>query len=279
MKQTLKVICFVCFLIAFQQVLFAVETSESTKYPGTQSEWNGYNAYDFMFENRSAKIVVPKERADSSPWIWRARFFGHEPQADIALLQKGFHLVYIDSAPLMGSPKSVELWQKYYLYLTQEFKLCSKVHLEGMSRGGLYAMNWAIAFPDQVASICIDNPVLDFKSWPGGFGKGARSESDWQSVLESYNLTDDEARLYRFNPIDHFESLAEKMVPILIVCGDADRVVPYDENTKILKERYEKANAPITVIVKPGNDHHPHSLENPEPIVQFILDAQKKIVK
>ncbi|MDO4587673.1 MAG: alpha/beta hydrolase [Planctomycetia bacterium] len=279
MKQTLKVICFFCFLIAFQQHLFAVETSESTKYPGDQSEWNGFNAYDFMFENRSAKIVVPQKRADSSPWIWRARFFGHEPQADIALLQKGFHLVYIDSAPLMGSPGSVELWQKYYLYLTQEFNLCSKVHLEGMSRGGLYAMNWAIAYPNQVASIYIDNPVLDFKSWPGGFGKGARSESDWQSILESYNLTEDEAQLYRFNPVDHFEPLAETKVPILIVCGDADRVVPYEENTKILKEGYEKANAPITVIVKPGNDHHPHSLENPEPIVHFILEAQKKIAQ
>jgi len=40
----------------------------------------------------------------------------------------------------------------------------------------------------------------------------------------------------------------------------------------ILKERYEKLGGPITVIVKPGFKHHPHGLDDPVPIVNFILD-------
>ena len=32
----------------------------------------------------------------------------------------------------------------------------------------------------------------------------------------------------------------------------------------------------ITIIHKPGVDHHPHSLNNPEPIVQFILKATNR---
>ena len=46
--------------------------------------------------------MVPKTAVEGRPWIWRARFFGHEPQADLALLEKGFHLTYCDVANLFG---------------------------------------------------------------------------------------------------------------------------------------------------------------------------------
>lgn len=244
-------------------------------YPGTKSDWNGFACYDFPFQDRGAKIVVPQKCAEGNPWMWRARFFGHEPQTDIALLNLGYHVVYIDSAPLMGSPKSVELWQNFYTYLTETFGLSKKANLEGMSRGGLYVMNWAIAYPDEVASIYIDNPVLDFKSWPGAFGKGARSDGDWQSVLDSYGLTEEEALKYDKNPIDNpaLKGLAEKKVPILAVCGDSDQTVPFLENAAILQERYEALGGPFELILKPGNDHHPHSLPDPAPIVEFVTKA------
>ncbi len=51
----------------------------------------------------------------------------------------------------------------------------------------------------------------------------------------------------------------------------ADEVVPIDENTRILGERYRRLGGPITLIVKPGAGHHPHSLRDPTPIVGFIL--------
>ncbi|MBR5626823.1 MAG: hypothetical protein IKW74_04290, partial [Thermoguttaceae bacterium] len=100
-------------------------------YPGVRSDWNGFDCYDFTFADRAAKLVVPKTVAPGSPWMWRARFFGHEPQTDIALLNHGFYVAYIDSAPLLGSPKSVELWQNFYLYLTETFHLSKKASLEG----------------------------------------------------------------------------------------------------------------------------------------------------
>ena len=261
----------------FCGLLFAgfAAAQENGDYPGTKGAWNGFDCYDFPFEGRGAKIVVPNKAADGKPWMWRARFFGHEPQTDLALLALGYHVAYVDSAPLIGSPKSVELWQKFYVYLTENFGLSKKANLEGMSRGGLYVMNWAIAYPDEVASIYIDNPVLDFKSWPGAFGKGGRSDGDWQSVLDSYGLTEEEAKAYALNPIDNpaLAGLAEKKVPILAVCGDSDHTVPFEENAKILQERYVKLGGPFELILKPGNDHHPHSLKDPKPIVDFVLKA------
>ena len=66
------------------------------------------------------------------------------------------------------------------------------------------------------------------------------------------------------------EALAKLGIPIISVCGDADKTVPYSENTQIFAQRYKASGGTISVIVKPGVDHHPHSLENPEAIIKFI---------
>ena len=62
----------------------------------------------------------------------------------------------------------------FYDELTKRRGLAKKTVLEGFSRGGLFAYNWAAAHPDRVACIYADSPVCDFKSWPGGKGKGRR---------------------------------------------------------------------------------------------------------
>ena len=60
------------------------------------SAWNGYERLDFTVAGKAALLVKPKTAAPGKPWIWRTEFFGHEPQADIALLGKGYHVAYID---------------------------------------------------------------------------------------------------------------------------------------------------------------------------------------
>ncbi len=73
----------------------------------------GFQGYDFTFRNRNTKIVVPKNVAAGHPWIWRARFWGHEPQADIALLERGFHVVYCDVAELFGNKEALSKWNDF----------------------------------------------------------------------------------------------------------------------------------------------------------------------
>ena len=60
--------------------------------------------------------------------------------------------------------------------------------------------------------------------------------------------------------------------PIISVVGDADTAVPLPENTAILEKRYKEMGGKIEVIVKPGVDHHPHSLKDPKPIVDFLMN-------
>lgn len=256
-----------CILCVGVVNLFALTIRADDKV----STWNGLEKRDFQVDGRDGFLVVPKTPAVGKPWIWRTEFFGHEPQADLALAAKGFHLAYFNVQNMYGSPKSLDHMDKFYEHLTATRGLSKKVVLEGFSRGGLFSLNWAARNPDRVACIYNDAPVCDFKSWPGGKGKGKGSAADWQRCLQAYELTEQQALEYKLNPIDNLEPLAKAKIPLLHICGDADDVVPMAENTSIIEERYKKLGGQITVIAKPGVGHHPHSLVDPKPIVSFVL--------
>ncbi len=237
----------------------------------TAAEWNGFEKRDFVVDGRSCLLVLPKTVAPGKPWIWRMEFFGHEPQGDIALLGKGFHVAYMNVQNMYGAPVALDHMDKFHAHLTKEHGLSKTTVLEGFSRGGLFAFNWAARNPDKVAAIYVDAPVLDFKSWPGGKGKGKGSGSDWKRCLAVYGLTEEQALAYPRNPVDCLSPLADAKIPILSVCGEADKVVPIDENTRLVEKRYKELGGEIVVIAKPNCDHHPHSLKDPTPIVEFVL--------
>jgi pimeloyl-ACP methyl ester carboxylesterase len=241
--------------------------------PTASSDWNGYPRIDFRVGNRSAILVQPKSPAPGRPWIWRTEFFGHEPQADIALLAKGFHLAYIDVQNLYGAPVALDAMDALYDDLLKTHQLSSKTTLIGMSRGGLFAFNWAALHPDRVASLYVDAPVCDFKSWPGGKGKGPGSPADWSQLLAAYNLTEPAALAYGKNPVDNLAPIAKAGIPILAVIGQEDEAVPVSENIDVVEKRYLALGGRIQVIRKPGGKHHPHSLQDPAPIVDFIVES------
>jgi pimeloyl-ACP methyl ester carboxylesterase len=242
----------------------------------TTTKWNGYDQVQFAFENRSALLVQPKQPADGKPWIWRTEFFGHEPQADVALLAAGWHVAYLKVSDLYGAPVAIEAMAKFHDHLVKEHGLAKRAVLEGFSRGGLYAVNYAAAHPDHTAALYLDAPVLDIRSWPGGKGKGPGSAQLWQQCLALYGLTEQTAQDFKGNPIDHATALAKAGIPVISVCGDADEVVPLEENTKVFEDRYRAAGGKIEVILKPGVKHHPHSLKDPKPITDFILQNALK---
>jgi hypothetical protein len=179
----------------------------------------------------------------------------------------------MDVANLFGSPSAINHWNTFYNYLTRHHHFHRRPALEGMSRGGLIVYNWACANPEKVACIYSDNPVCDFKSWPAGRGKGKYHQPSWEACLKAYGLTEEQALAYKHNPIDNLEPLARSVVPLLHVCGTSDTVVPMPENSDIVEKRYKKLGGKITVIRKSGQDHHPHSLKDPAPIVDFILSC------
>ena len=264
MKNFIPLLSFILSIFIAGAISHAQGEQSTTNKPvwdGKKTSFHGFDQYNFPLEGIACRVVIPKKIADGKPWVWRARFFGHEPQFDIAMLNRGYHLVYCDVAGLFGNTEAVSRWNKFYNYLRFEHLFSDRVILEGMSRGGLIIYNWAAKNPGKVAAIYADAPVMDFKSWP----------KINPTILKVYRFKNEqEAKAYKGNPVDNLAPLAKAGIPIIHVVGMDDKVVPVSENTQVAERRYKKMGGTFKVIRKKGIGHHPHSLKDPSPIVEFV---------
>jgi fermentation-respiration switch protein FrsA (DUF1100 family) len=108
---------------------------------------------------------------------------------------------------------------------------------------------WAVENPANVRAFVGIYPVCNLVSWPLKNSKAA--------TLADFAMPEAELleKLSRFNPVDRLQGLAAIGVPMFVVHGDSDVVVPYDDNTGLLKQCYEADGGPITVKVIPGEGH------------------------
>jgi len=238
--------------------------------------WKGFTRYHFEIGDRKAFVTAPKKALDTKEWIWRARFPEWHTEMDEILLDEGFHIAYINTDNMFGSPRAMEVWDEFYYYMVDELGFASRVSLEGVSRGGLFVFNWAKKHPWRVHSIYTEAPVCDFKSWPGGVGSGEGEKGSWKILKKEYGFENDEqAFSFADNPIDNLESLAQAKVPLLCMIGLNDQVVPPSENISVLNDRYVKAGGISTIIpCTRGQEEllgHHFTIETPEIGADFII--------
>lgn len=255
----------------------------SAQYPGKQSVWHGFTRYDFQTDRRNAHMLVPDKAAPGKPWIWRARFPEWHYQMDSMLIRKGFHVVYVNTDGMFGSPKAMDVWNNFYNYLTSQYGLNKKVALEGVSRGGLFVMNFAKRWPERVSCIYAEAPVCDFKSWPGGKGSGPGDPASWKQLQEIYGFTSEKQALeYADNPIDNLEKLAAAKVPLFFSIGLHDSIVPPEENAYILLNKYIRLGGPATVypntLGKQKLKGHHFPIDNLKAGADFILNSYPEVV-
>lgn len=224
----------------------------------------------FEFNGYEGTVIIPDEEKINGNWVWRAEFLGAFDYADKALSEKGWHIAYYKISDMYGCPEAVELMKGFHDFIVDKYELNSKAALFGFSRGGLYSVNYTVKYPDDVGVLYLDAPVLDIKSWPAGFKSGCGAPECWEECKKLYGLTDETAFEFRENPVDKLDVLEATGVPVILVAGGADEVVPYCENGKILEEKYKTSNVPFEVYIKPNCGHHPHSLDEPMPIIKFI---------
>jgi sialidase-1 len=209
--------------------------------------WKGFERVSFKIGKHDAYYVKPAKALEGKPWIWRASFPDWHTDMDSILLSKGFHVVFVNVDNEYGSPYAMQIWDKTYQYLIDSCDFAPKAALEGVSRGGLYVYAWAKRNPDKVACIYNEAPVCDIKSWPGGKGKGTGNKDNWAQYLQIFKMTEEEALAFKDNPIDNLDGLASFKVPILHVVSNSDKIVPNDENTYLLVQRYTALGGPATI--------------------------------
>lgn len=234
--------------------------------------YHGFDRLDFTLPKTGAAgiLVSPHRVAAGRPWIWRARFFGHEPALDLALLDRGFHLAYCDVANLYGSETAMSRWDEAYEFLHARLGLAPRPIFHGLSRGGLPVLEFAIAHPERTSALVLDNAVIDVRSWPGG-RDGKRSDADWSRLLAARGIDEESAWAGDLSPLPRLAPLAQAGIPIHALIGLADQVVPPHQNSDPLIEAYRALGGSITPWRKLGQGHHPHGLQPVDPLVRALL--------
>jgi pimeloyl-ACP methyl ester carboxylesterase len=243
------------WLLAPALVLPLALRAQTPVFPGQHSSWHeGFDRYDYLMD--TATFAITPYKASESEG-----FGVKDPPA-------GFRrcIVVVPHHPAPGNPWSwrgcywdhqpqteIELlkrgffiayisanatlapgpaWDAFYTWLTREKGLSPKPAFIGMSRGGEYEYRWATTHPAAVSCIYADNPAVD---------------------RESLTL---------------LGGLAANDVPLLHVCGSIDPL--YWGSTAAVENIYRAFGGRISVIIKEGFGHHPHSFHDARPIADFI---------
>ncbi len=249
-----------CVRMIFSAILFAtiscfpVKGADSNHYvpfEGEKTTWHDdFERYDYVMDEatfelqpfkrsdtehfgvaspshgqRRCIVVVPKQPAPGNPWSWRGCYWDHEPQTEVELLRRGFHVAFI-------TPDPGKQWDAWYEFLTRKHGLSRKPAFIGMSKGGVNEYDWTTLNPDKVSCIYADNPAIR----PDAFLK--------------------------------LGELARNDVALLNICGSADFLLQH--HTLPIEDRYQQLGGRISVMIKEGQPHHPHSLKNPKFIADWI---------
>lgn len=232
-----------------------------------KSVWNGFERLDFDLDARKATLICPKSPGKDHKWIYKTEYLGAFPSFDIEMLERGYYLAHLQNTSRWCPEKDTEMRSVFCDFLIEKFSLNEKCMLEGMSCGGMQAVYFAAKYPQYVAAVYLDAPVLNLLSCPYALGKATTNFR--QEFENDMGVSLSELLNYRKHPIDYKDKLLESGIPVILICGDSDLTVPYTENGKLLSDYFKSHGGNLTEIIKPGCDHHPHGLEDNTPLLKF----------
>ncbi len=233
-----------------------------------ESVWYGFKRLDFEFNGRECILVCPNTACEDKKWLYRTEYFGAFADMELVMLKNGYYLAYMQNTTRMCPESDTDMRPLFCDFLSNEFGLNKKCVLVGLSCGGMQAVYFAAKYPQYVACAYLDAPVMNYLSWPFALGVGQNDCS--KEFIENMGMDLSQMLNFRNHPIDQKEKLLQSEVPILLVSGDSDTVVPFCENGQLLYDYFKENNGNIELILKPGGDHHPHGLPDNTPVVEFI---------
>lgn len=237
--------------------------------------WNGFKTRRVTFEERNAVIIFPKGKGNGR-MILKTEYLDAFPNFDIQMLEKGYHLIHLKQRSRWAPDEEIDILARFVEFCSEELSTSKKCLLEGMSCGGLQAARFAEKYPHLVSVLYLDAPVLNLLSMVGlGECKEPSIEMFWREIVATYGVSKSTIINFRKSPIDNMEPLIANNIPIIMLYGNADNVVIYEENGKVLENYYKENGGNIKVIAKSMVGHHPHGLDDPMPIIEFVENNWK----
>ncbi|MBE6359547.1 MAG: alpha/beta hydrolase [Lentisphaerae bacterium] len=224
-------------------------------------EWYGFTRHHFHFEGIEAWIAEPHIPVGDGRWSWIAVW----PEAYVKrvgvtnLLEHGFYHVHINTHPMRGSVRCMEIMGRFQDFLVS-CGFAAKCCLVGLSWGGFFSLRYAQTFPEKVASIYLDAPVCS----AADEGESISTEIRRKEICENFGMSFEELKSSPLNPLNSVKVLVDHAIPIMAVVGMEDTSVNIHTNFEIFEERLLALGGKITVIRRNFWGHHPHGLEPDE---------------
>lgn len=233
----------------------------------TKSDWFGYEMLNFELEERIVKLICPQKPRQDNKWLLKTEYLNAFPMFEREMLSRGYYVAHIKNITRWCKTEDTDAKAKLCNFLIDELGFYKKCMTVGLSCGGMQSVYFAAKYPEYVAAMYLDAPVLNLLSCPCGLG--VAEVNFYDEFVKAMGLTASDLLNYREHPIDKVDDVIENGIPAILVCGDSDKTVPYVENGKFLAEKYRNSSVPFVEILKPNCDHHPHGLEDVTPIVEF----------
>ena len=210
----------------------------------------------FLVNGRPAFILWPhkEKRTTPQPWVMYSPTLPRYPDAHEKwmfqqFLDAGVAVAGIDVGECYGSPEGRKHFSAFYKEVTTKRNFGGKACLLGRSRGGLWSSSWAIRNTNKVAGIAGIYPVFDLTTYPGT-----------KRAAPAYKMSEEDlvAAINQHNPIEKVGVLAKAKIPIFIIHGDIDNVVPLKQNAARLVEIYSSSGgqAIVELEVVEGQGHN-----------------------
>jgi pimeloyl-ACP methyl ester carboxylesterase len=203
-----------------------------------EEQWNGFLCHRFDFEDREAILVFPKNAEKDRRWLFKMEYMNAFPAFEIAMLNNGWHVAYIKNRHRWCDDEDIDIKKRFADFLKEKYGLFERLVPVGLSCGGLFAVKFAAKYPKYVSALYLDAPVLNLLSCPADMGVG--KSGLFPEFHKATGMTKSDLLSYREHPIDKLSILLQHKIPIVLVYGVADTVVPYCENGAILEQYYQK---------------------------------------
>jgi pimeloyl-ACP methyl ester carboxylesterase len=183
------------------------------------------------------------------------------------LLSAGYRWVTFNPAfgrnkkPVAGNQNDdmVAKRNRFQKFLVSELGLEEKCCLVGMSWGGFYSVRYASMHPECVKAMYLDAPLLDFSTLSSFKGKTCEQlKAFYPQVTKDYVGADDP--LQPVSPA-RAETIARAKIPVLLIYGAKDVVVPAESNCLRFAKAFEAAGGHLRLWRDNLRGHHPHGLE------------------
>ena len=238
--------------------------------------FENYRVEEFVFVERKAVIIYPNCEPIGKI-VLKTEYLGAFPSFDYAMLDRGYYLIHIFHQTRWASDEETDIMADFVRFCAEKLNASKRCILEGMSCGGLQATRLAEEYPELCAVMYLDAPVLNILSMVGlGESTCEANITFWREIVATFGVNKSTIVNFRKSAIDKMEPLIENNIPVIMLYGNADDVVLYEENGRVLENFYKEKGGIIKVISRSMCGHHPHCIDDPTVIVEFVEKYYEK---